>query len=227
MSHVLSRLSESHTAVLTIEVTQTCTLEHSRLPIVTESHTAIHAARIARTQHTHTHTLTYTVPQSPSLHPAPHVPYSHFPSHALLPLPRPTHPSGHTQGPPPGGHALRPGTFAASRLAHTSHILSHPHSLCSSDSFSIQPTPSPTSSQPGDARPAAPPRPSQGARWTAPCRLGPGAPTACPITDSQTDRQTDTHAHSHPRAAPPHGSSLFLIMGQCACLLTQLEMVRE
>lgn len=52
-----------------------------------------------------------------------------------------------------------------------------------------------------------------------------------PLWGRQTDRHTDTCTYaltlSPVPLRQPHGSSLFLIMGQCACLLTQLEMVRE
>ena len=202
---------------------------HTR-PRITHTHTQgqdrTHTFTHART---HSHTLSPSLPVSRSHIQAPHA--SQSLSFACPPAPA-TQPVGHTHRPPCGGHTLRPGTFAASHLARPSHILSHPHSLSSSDSFSFQPThPQPTLSL---GRHGWPLRPSPArAPGGQPLAVRDQGPTAFSISDSQpslsgADRQTDRQTHSHMLTpAPPHGSSLFLIMGQCACLLTQLEMVRE
>lgn len=161
------------------------------------------------------------------------MPYNHSPSHAFPPPPPPhshTSPWPHSEA-TPGGHALRPGTFAASHLAHTSHILSHPHSLSPSDS-SIQ-----------QAERDVPYQPSGRAGTAGHCVHLAGTRQTELAVRSQCphsllhrrfplfplrSRQTDRHVHTlalWPRPRPT--AALFLITGQCACLLAQLEMVRE
>lgn len=199
---------------------------------------------------THTHpyvqTLTYsmlshtrTAPQPPRLidnHTPPQSPSFTCPP---APVPFPTPPLGHTQRPPLWGHAPRPGAFSASHLAHSFHILSLPHSLSRSDSFSIQPSdlqPATALGRELSPGPWAPPQP--GHHVDSPLLSGIRCSHSLlhlrlplfPLRSRQTDRQTDTCTHTLTPTPPlqqPHGSSLFLIMGQCACLLTQLEMVRE
>lgn len=185
----------------------------------------------------HTHTLCFSLlalhtPHSRSftrLHARP-------PSDTFL-----THPGATLRGHPAGVMLRDP------HLSCTSHILSHPHSLSGSDSSSIQHTRSPKQpSRSGRQQPAGaglgggPPAllqpghqvesPLPAGTWSPPNKPSPSRPPTLPSL-GQTDRHTDTRTHAPTLSAvplrQPHGSSLFLIMGQCACLLTQLEMVRE
>ena len=165
------------------------------------------------------------------------------PSHARMPGLPLTHSSPHPgatlRGHPAGGMLRDP------HLAGTSHILSHPHSLSGSDSSSVQHTRSPEQpsgsgrQQPARAGLGGPPAPLQpghrvesplpAGAWSPPTRLLHLGPPLFPLRGRQTDPRTRARAlsRSAPRPCGSPGSSLFLIMGRCACLLTQLEMVRE
>lgn len=190
----------------------THTFPHSHSRKITPIH--IYPQDHTHTSHTHAHihSHAYTVPQTPRPTSSPPMPYSHSPSHAFPP-PRPnshTSPWPHSKA-TPGGHALRPGTFAASHLAHTSHILSHPHSLSPSDSSIQRTVPYQPSGQGGTAGHCV--HPGQGTRRTALAvrnHVSPQPPPSQTPTlpsQEQTDRQTDTCAHPRPRAPPPpHGS---------------------
>lgn len=176
---------------------------------------------MARSSHTHSFRFPVLQPYTP-----PTVTPLHTPS-----CPRLT-PRGH-----PAEVTLRDPAHLQSRtwhLARTSHILSHPHSLSPLTPPPSSPVPPPTLMVRRQQTGSVPPQ--GGTRWLPPCPLESGAPTSllpfqAPTLPSQG--QTDRHIHTLSRSythAPlwqPHGSSLFLIMGQCACLLTQLEMVRE
>lgn len=149
----------------------------------------------------------------------------HPPAPALLP-----------RSPWPHSEATQPGSDS-----ETWHFLSLP----ASPTHTVSPFLTPPSSNMPAQVPKQPSgwggmAPQRGHRGTVPCSLESDvshkpAPCRLPLSPlsggRHTDRQTDpghTHCHTHthaPTAAPQRG--LFLIMGQCACLLTQLEMVRE
>lgn len=164
------------------------------------THTSHTHARI----HTHMHTYTHMhalSPRLPVLHPAPTCLTITLPHMPFPPPPPPPH--SHTSPWPhseatPGGHALRPGTFAASHLAHTSHILSHPHSLSPSDSSIQRAVPYQPSGRGGTAGHWV--HPGQGTRQTALAvwnHVSPQPPPSQTPTlpsQEQTDRQT--HAHT-------------------------------
>lgn len=197
-----------------------CTRIRSHIPTVTKSHISIYIPRITRTHshtHAHIHSHACTVPpDSRSYIQPPHALQSL--SLTCLPAPTPTplpHSPLATLRGHPWGHALRPGTFAASHLAHTSHILSHPHSLSPSDSSIQRAVPYQPSGRGGTAGHGVHPARAPGGQSLL---SGTSVPTASSIADSHSslsgaDRQTDRHMctllPSGPAPAPrQHCSSL-------------------
>lgn len=194
-------------------------LTPSHNPVYTQPGSHAHIHMLPCPPHTHTCSCTiqiYPLPQPPRLtYGSPHPLQSKFtqPHTALLPhIPLAT-----LRGRPTGSYTETQHTGSLT----LSLCLSHPLPPTSATS-SIQHTRSPTV-----------PHPGQGIRWVAARCWNQVLPVPLQtLTLVSRGRQTDRQTHHacpsaglRPSAAPR--GSLFLIMGQRACLLTQLEMVRE